>query len=95
MFQRLGSVSIYRWNLLSWAQSIQLVPISRHQQQHKIGYIEPIASNWSVEGTAELGVSQYTMKKGRAYRKLVAFFVKLKRRTASLCLKLLYGHPIL
>jgi hypothetical protein len=25
----------------------------------------------------------------------VAFFVKLKRRTASLCLKLLYGHPIL
>jgi hypothetical protein len=28
-----------RWNLLSWAQSIELVPISGHQRQHEIGYI--------------------------------------------------------
>jgi hypothetical protein len=27
-FQRLDSVSVFRWNLLSWAQSIELVPIS-------------------------------------------------------------------
>jgi hypothetical protein len=69
MFQRLGSVSIFRWNLLSWAQSIQLVPISRHQQQHKTGYINPTADSWSVKGTAELGVSQYTVIKGRALQK--------------------------
>jgi hypothetical protein len=26
-------------NLLCWAQSVELVPISRHQDQHKIGHI--------------------------------------------------------
>jgi hypothetical protein len=28
-FRRLDSVSVFRWNLLSWSQSIQLVPIRR------------------------------------------------------------------
>jgi hypothetical protein len=33
-FQRLESVvSFFRWNLLSWAQSIELIPISGHQHQ--------------------------------------------------------------
>jgi hypothetical protein len=30
-FRRLYSVSVFRWNLLSWDQSIELVPISGHQ----------------------------------------------------------------
>jgi hypothetical protein len=29
-FRRLDSVSVFRWNLLTWAQSIELVPVSRH-----------------------------------------------------------------
>jgi hypothetical protein len=29
------SVSVFRWNLLSWAQ---LIPISGHLHQHKMGY---------------------------------------------------------
>jgi hypothetical protein len=38
-FRRLDSVSVFRWNLLSWAEPIELVPISGHQYQHEIGYI--------------------------------------------------------
>jgi hypothetical protein len=38
-FRRLDSVSVFRWDLLSLAQSIQLVLISGSQHQHKIGYI--------------------------------------------------------
>jgi hypothetical protein len=38
-FQRLDSVSDFRWNVLSWAQFVELVPISGQQQQHKMGYI--------------------------------------------------------
>jgi hypothetical protein len=34
----LDSVPVFRWNLLSWAKSIELIPISGHQHQHKIGY---------------------------------------------------------
>jgi hypothetical protein len=37
-FRRQDSVSVVRWNLLSWTQSIELVPISGHQYEHKIGY---------------------------------------------------------
>jgi hypothetical protein len=40
MFRRLDSVSVFRWNLLGWAQSIDLVYISEHQHQHKLGYIK-------------------------------------------------------
>jgi hypothetical protein len=29
----------FRYNLLSWSQLIELVPISGHQHQHKIGHI--------------------------------------------------------
>jgi hypothetical protein len=39
MFQRLDSVSVFKWNLFSWVQSIEVVPISGHQHQQKIGYI--------------------------------------------------------
>jgi hypothetical protein len=35
-FRRLDSFSVFRWNLLGWAQSIKLVPISGHLHQHKI-----------------------------------------------------------
>jgi hypothetical protein len=40
-FWRLDFVFDFKWNLLSWAQSIELVPVSghQHQHQHKIGYI--------------------------------------------------------
>jgi hypothetical protein len=38
-FRRLDSVSVFRWNLLSWVQSIELVPISGHLHQHNIEYI--------------------------------------------------------
>jgi hypothetical protein len=38
MFRRLDSVSVLMWNLLGWAQSIQ-VPVYGHQHQHKIAYI--------------------------------------------------------
>jgi hypothetical protein len=38
-FWRLESVSVFRWNLLSWAQSIELVPISEHLHQHQVRYI--------------------------------------------------------
>jgi hypothetical protein len=34
------SVSVFRGNLLSRAQSIELVPISGHLHQHKTGYIK-------------------------------------------------------
>jgi hypothetical protein len=34
----LKTVSVFRWNLLSWAQSIELVSISGRLHQHKIGY---------------------------------------------------------
>jgi hypothetical protein len=37
-FRRLDSVSIFRWNLLSWAQLTELVPISGHEHRHKFGY---------------------------------------------------------
>jgi hypothetical protein len=37
-FQRLDSVSVFSKTLLSWTQSIDLIPISGHQYQHKIGY---------------------------------------------------------
>jgi hypothetical protein len=36
-FRRLDSSST-RWNLLTWVQSAQLVPVSGHQHQHKIEY---------------------------------------------------------
>jgi hypothetical protein len=36
-FRRLDSVSVFRWHLLSWAQSIELVPISGQTQQPKKG----------------------------------------------------------
>jgi hypothetical protein len=35
---RLDSVSVFRWNLLSLVQPIQLVFISGHLQQHKLRY---------------------------------------------------------
>jgi hypothetical protein len=35
-FRRLDSVSVFRWNLLSWSQSIELVPISGHQHRVRI-----------------------------------------------------------
>jgi hypothetical protein len=38
-FWKLDSITVFRWNLLIWAQSIELVPIFGHQHQHKIGYI--------------------------------------------------------
>jgi hypothetical protein len=34
-FRRLDSVSVFRWNLLSWAKSIELFPITGLQHQHK------------------------------------------------------------
>jgi hypothetical protein len=30
-FRKLDSLSVFRWNLLSWAQLIELVPISGYQ----------------------------------------------------------------
>jgi hypothetical protein len=38
MFRRLDSVSVFRQNLLSWVQPIEVVPISGHLHQHKRGY---------------------------------------------------------
>jgi hypothetical protein len=38
-FRILDSVSVFRWNLLSWTQSTELVPISEHEHQYKTGYI--------------------------------------------------------
>jgi hypothetical protein len=38
-FRRLDFVSVFRWNILRWTQSIELVPISGHLHQHKIRYI--------------------------------------------------------
>jgi hypothetical protein len=34
-FRKLGSVSVLRQNLLCWAQSIELIPISGHLHQHQ------------------------------------------------------------
>jgi hypothetical protein len=31
--RRLGSVSVFRWNLISWAKSVELVPIFEHQRR--------------------------------------------------------------
>jgi hypothetical protein len=50
-FRRLNSVSIFRWNLLSWAQSIELFPISGYQQSQNHNYfttggLSPINSSW-------------------------------------------------
>jgi hypothetical protein len=38
-FRRLDSVSVFRWSIFIWAQSIELVRISGHQHQHNIGCI--------------------------------------------------------
>jgi hypothetical protein len=38
MFQRLDSVSLFRWNLLSLTQLIELVPIYGQLHQHKKGH---------------------------------------------------------
>lgn len=35
-FQRLDSVSIFRWNVLTWAQSVELVPISQREASKDI-----------------------------------------------------------
>jgi hypothetical protein len=39
MFRRLDSFSIFRWNLLSYTQLIELIPISGCLHQHKREYI--------------------------------------------------------
>jgi hypothetical protein len=51
-FRKLDSISVFRWNLLSWAQSIELVPISRKQQSQiksqiyfTTGGLPPISSD--------------------------------------------------
>jgi hypothetical protein len=36
--RKLDSVSIFRWDLLSWSQSIEIFLISGHNHKHKIGY---------------------------------------------------------
>jgi hypothetical protein len=40
-FRRLDSVFVFRQNLLSWAQSIELVPIFGHLNQHHDRVQEP------------------------------------------------------
>jgi hypothetical protein len=40
-FQRLDSVAVFRWNLLSRAQSIELVRISGHLRQFQDGVYKP------------------------------------------------------
>jgi hypothetical protein len=42
-FQRQDSVSIFRWNLLRWAQYKEIVSVSGHQQQHQRVY-KPITT---------------------------------------------------
>jgi hypothetical protein len=46
--RRLDSVSIFRWNLLSWVQPTELVPISGNQHPHKIEYINQAQHKPSV-----------------------------------------------
>jgi hypothetical protein len=48
VLQRLDSVSILRWNLLSWVQLTEPAPISGHHHQHKIGYINQAQHKPSV-----------------------------------------------
>jgi hypothetical protein len=38
-FRRVDFASGFGWNVLSWAQSILLVPSSGHQHERKVGYI--------------------------------------------------------
>jgi hypothetical protein len=38
-FRKLDFVRVFRWIVLSWAQSIELVLISRHQHKHKEKYL--------------------------------------------------------
>jgi hypothetical protein len=56
-FRRLDSVSVFRWNLLSLAQSVELVPLSGHlqcqnqsqsqsQSHFTTGGLPPISSSW-------------------------------------------------
>jgi hypothetical protein len=52
--KRLDSVSVFRWNLLSWAQSIELVPICGHQHQHRIGYTPQAEDKSSARVKKEL-----------------------------------------
>jgi hypothetical protein len=40
-FRRLDSVSVFRWSLLSWAKSIELVPIAGHLYQYQDGIYKP------------------------------------------------------
>jgi hypothetical protein len=41
-FRRLDSISVFRWNLLIWAQTIELVPISG---QHSINHMQELKRN--------------------------------------------------
>jgi hypothetical protein len=47
-FWRLDSFPVLRWYLHSWAQSIELVSISGHQHQHKVGYIKQAVAGAGV-----------------------------------------------
>jgi hypothetical protein len=42
-----------------------------------------ILPSWSIEVTAEFGVSQYIVRKEELSRKLATFFTKLKSRKVS------------
>jgi hypothetical protein len=43
-----------------------------------------ISHSWSTKFTAEFGESKYIVRKGTLYRKLVPFFLKLKRRNVGI-----------
>jgi hypothetical protein len=66
-FRRLDTVSVFRWNLNSWAQSIELVPISGHLPQHKIVYTSQARHKLSATAKTNINILKtFTHSWGRS-----------------------------
>jgi hypothetical protein len=49
-------MSVFRWKVLSWPQSIQPIPVSGFQYQNKIGYTNQAAQKLSARCMANTDI---------------------------------------
>jgi hypothetical protein len=82
-FRRLDSVSIFRWNLLSWPRSPELVLISWHSHQHEIGYRR--VGDWCEMAASLRGHEAWSRETSAVGRRYPAQQWRPWLRTLSLC----------
>jgi hypothetical protein len=95
-YRRLDSVSVFRWNLLCWAQWIELVPISGHQL--KISYInQTLCAGVVREGLAlSIGPNRVSSTwKWKQNADSQILHILNKNRMTDNVRKLIYEHHIL